>query len=226
MSVAPTFPRAGVSLLSELARNNTTAWFHAHKDEYRSLVQEPALQLVAYVNAQLAKFAPAYVLEKKNPLSRPNRDTRFSKDKSPYRTDVSAVFPRRGLEKHEAAGFFLRVGPDGGELVAGSFMPGPEQLRAIRDHIVANEKSFLTAVRAKPLVSLFGEMQGTQLQRVPRGYDATPTLEGWLRRQQFFFTRSLSKSVLTSAELGPEIVKSFRAATPFVEMLDGAFGNT
>ena len=220
------FPLAGLKLLSRLKENNSTEWFHSHKEEYRALVQQPMLQLVEQVNAELAKFAPAYVTEKKNPLSRPNRDTRFSKDKSPYRTDISAVFPRAGLEKHQAAGFFLRVHPDGAELIAGSFVPGPDELSSIRRYLDKNHKAFLAVTTARPLISAFGALQGDQLVRVPRGYDPAHPAAALLRATQFYYRRSLPKPIVTSPSFRSEIVTSFRAATPFVEAVDAAFGNT
>jgi len=218
-------PPAGLKLLSELERNNSTDWFHSHKAEYRELVQEPMLRVVEQVNAELAKFAPAYVTEKKNPLSRPNRDTRFSKDKSPYRTDISVVFPCRGREKHASAGFFIRVHPEGAELIAGSFMPGPDELAAVRKYVDRNHKAFTAMTQAKPLTSMFGALQGDQLQRVPRGYDSTHPAAPLLRATQFYYRRVLPRTVVTSPRFVAETSASFRAATPFVEAVDAALGN-
>lgn len=225
MTSAPNFPRAGLDLLRQLARNNTTAWFAAHRNDYRALVQEPARQIAAFVNAELQTFAPAYVNEQKNPLSRPNRDTRFSKDKSPYRTDVSVVFPRRGLEKHEAAGFFFRISPTGAELIAGTYMPGPEQLARLRRHLDRQHLAFRKLMLARPIADFYGELRGEQLKRVPRGFDPQHPAEALLRMTQFYLSRALPATVITAPGFAADIVRGFRVAHPFVQALDGAMGN-
>jgi uncharacterized protein (TIGR02453 family) len=226
MATVPAFPPEGIELLAQLERNNTTAWFHGHKDDYQRDVQEPARRLVEFVNAELKKFAPEYLNSRKNPLSRPNRDTRFSKDKSPYRSDVAVVFPRSGLEKHEAAGFFFRISPDGAELIAGTFMPGSDQLCQLRTWVASNHASLRKLARARPLRTFFGELQGTQLRRVPRGYDPDHPGADLLRLTQMYFRRRLPKSDVTSPTFAREIVRGFRLATPFVEVVDAALGNT
>lgn len=224
-SDAPVFPKKGIDLLSKLKRNNSTDWFHANKDDYREFVQQPMLELVGYVNAELGKFAPEYVNTKKSPVSRPNRDTRFSKDKSPYRTDIGAVFPFGGREKHEAAGFFFRIQPDGAEMVAGSFMPGPDQLRAMREYLDKNHKTFLATTNSKALTKVLGELQGDRLQRVPRGYDPAHPAADLLRLTQYYFSRSFPVATATSPRFAPDLVASFKAATPFVRAVDTALGN-
>lgn len=87
-------------------------------------MKAPFIELVKEVNEALTSFAPRYRAPKPESVSRPNRDTRFSKDKSPYRTDISIAFPCDGLEKHRAAGSYLGVGPDGATILGGVYMPG------------------------------------------------------------------------------------------------------
>jgi len=219
------FPREGLRFLAELARNNTTEWFRANKERYDRDVKAPMVSLVEAVNESLDEFAPAYTGRKPGTISRQNRDTRFSKDKSPYRTDIAAVFPRDGREKHEAAGFFFRIAPSGGEMLGGVYMPGPDQLRKLRKYIAANHKKFVSLLEAKALASLMGEVQGEELKRVPKEYDAEHPAGLLLRKTQLYFQRQLGPKIVTSSKLHGEIVKSFRAMTPFVETLDEALGN-
>lgn len=226
MKAPPSFPRSGLRLLAELARNNSTAWFNANRDAYRDLVQEPMLRLVAYVNQRITPFAAPYRNERKHPLRRPNRDTRFSKDKSPYRTDASAVFPRNGAAKETVAGFYLGVSPKGAEIIGGAYMPGPAQLRLVRDHLVRRHKEFQRVARARALAARFGPLRGHQLKRIPRGYDPGHPAESLLRMTQWYVQRSLPVSAVTAGDFADEIVASFRAATPLVTTLDRALGNT
>ncbi|MGH7468310.1 MAG: DUF2461 domain-containing protein [Longimicrobiales bacterium] len=215
-------PAEGLAFLARLARNNTTAWFHSHKDEYSALVRVPMLAVVNAINQGLSKFAPAYVAAKKDPLGRPNRDIRFSKDKSPYRTDVSVVFPRQGREKHEAAGFFLRVAPDGVELIAGTYMPGPDELRKLRKYLGTHHAAFNRLVNSRPLGNTFGPLLGESLGRVPAPFAAVQPGADLLRKKQFFVRRTLPPAGATTPGFAGEVIDAFRVATPFVEAIDDA----
>lgn len=222
----PAFPNTGLVFLRSLHRHNERSWFQEHKDEYEELVRRPMADVVAAIVVELRKFAPAYVPEEPPRLSRINRDTRFSKDKSPYRTDISCVFPRRGLERHLAAGFFLRVDGQGAELIAGTFMPGPDQLKLLRAQIARSPDSFRRAIGTKALTDWFGPMKGEQLKRVPKGFDPEHPAKDLLKYQQFYFGRSLDAKTVASPSFVQAVTKSFRAATPFVEMVDEILGNT
>ncbi len=225
-STAPVFPPAGLELLAELRANNSTDWFHAHREQYRTLVQAPMLAITEFVNGELRRFAPEYVNAKKAPLSRPNRDTRFSKDKSPYRTDVSVVFPRGGAEKHQCAGFFFSVSPDGAELVAGTYMPGPDELRLLREHLAERHTAFRRVAEAAALKKEWGTLEGEQLKRVPRGFDAEHPAEALLRRTQLYVRRALPARAVTTSSFAASVASSFRVATPFVKALDAALGGS
>jgi uncharacterized protein (TIGR02453 family) len=178
------------------------------------------LAITEFVNGELRRFAPEYVNAKKAPWSRPNRDTRFSKDKSPYRTDVSVVFPRGGAEKHQCAGFFFSVSPDGAELVAGTYMPGPDELRVLREHLAERHVAFRRVAEAAALKKEWGAMEGEQLKRVPRVFDADHPAESLLRRTQFYVRRTMAARAVTTSAFAESLAASFRVATPFVKMLD------
>jgi uncharacterized protein (TIGR02453 family) len=219
-------PAEGLEFLRRLKKNNTTVWFHAHKDEYRGLVREPMARVVTAVNRELERFAPDYVTTKKDPLSRPNRDTRFSTDKSPYRTDVSVVFPRAGLEKHEAAGFFIRIDSDGVELIAGAYMPGPEQLQAFRRYLDTDHANFRKLATARALVGAFGSLTGDRLVRVHGGFPADHAAADFLRLKQVYVRKVLDAKMAMSPRLVDGIATAFRAAAPMVEAIDAAFASS
>ncbi|MDP9177762.1 MAG: DUF2461 domain-containing protein, partial [Gemmatimonadota bacterium] len=141
------------------------------------------------------------------------------------RTDISAVFPRRGLEKHQAAGFFVRIHPEGTELIAGSYMPGPDELRAIRAYLASHHAEFLRLSTGRALNAAFGPLLGERLVRVPAPHAADHPAADLLRLKQFFRRRLIGVQTTTSPTLVKEITAAFRAATPFVEAIDAAIGN-
>ena len=101
------FPAETLRFLRALKRNNRREWFNAHRDDYEAYVRQPMTAIVERLAVDLRAFAPELVASPKVSMYRIYRDTRFSDNKTPYKTHVAAVFPTRGLPKHEGAGALL-----------------------------------------------------------------------------------------------------------------------
>src|SRR5687768_16404051 len=136
----PGFPKQAHTFFRQLARNNRREWFQPRKAQYEQHVREPLLELVALVCDDLRGFAADHVCEPKKALFRIYRDTRFSSDKTPYKTHAAAVFPRCGMGKTTCAGFYFCVSHETVEIAGGMYMPGPEELAAVRQAIARNER--------------------------------------------------------------------------------------
>ncbi len=103
------FPPEMIRFFRSLKRNNRREWFQPRKHLFEQHVKAPMLELVGAINTELAKFAPEYVTEPKSAIFRIYRDTRFSADKTPYKTHVAASFSRRGGERLGTGGFYFSV---------------------------------------------------------------------------------------------------------------------
>ena len=214
------FPKEGLQFLRNLKRHNNRVWFQKHKVIYEESVRRPMELLVESMALEFTKFAPDIVASPKMSLYRINRDTRFAKDKSPYKTHVAAVFPQRGLEKHAGAGFYLHIGPDELLVGGGLYRPLPEDLRAVREHMAAHYGSFETIVHALRFRRMFGSLAGEQLSRVPRGFPADHQASHYLRFKQFLASRLFSPGVATTTKLHPTLVETFRVLYPLVAFLN------
>jgi uncharacterized protein (TIGR02453 family) len=214
------FPEEGMKFLRSLGRNNQREWFQPRKHIYDEQVKAPMQELVLAVTREMMRFAPDYVAEPGKAIYRIYRDTRFSKDKTPYKTHIAAIFPRRGMEKHAGAGFYFSVSPKEIEVAAGVYMPGPDQLLAIRNHLSAHHKEFLKLVRSKSLQTLMGKLYGAQLSRVPKGFSSDHPAADLLRHKQWLFYVMLDPKLATTAKLQDVLVKRLRAITPFVDFLN------
>src|SRR6267142_1031924 len=124
----PTFPKEGLQFLRSLKRNNNREWFQKHKSIYETHVKGPIENVVSAIAVDFDRFAPEMVASSRVSVYRIYRDTRFSKDKSPYKTHVAAVFPRAGLSKHEGAGFYVHIATTELLIGGGLYMPLPEEL--------------------------------------------------------------------------------------------------
>src|SRR5262249_54008741 len=130
-------------------------------------------------------FAPELVASPKLSMYRIYRDTRFSEDKTPYKTHVAANFPTRGLQKHEGAGLYFHVSPEEVWIGGGMYSPPTSQLQAVREHIAGNVKRLQTLVKAPAFCRIVGELHGEALRRVPRGFAKDHPAADYLRMRQF-----------------------------------------
>ena len=214
------FPAEGIAFLRAIQRNNRREWFLPRKHIFESHVKAPMIELVEALNAQLARLAPAHRNDPKRAIYRFYRDTRFSADKSPYKDHIAAIFPRRGQEKHVSAGFYFGVSHEGVEVAGGVYMPGPAELLAIRTWLAENHERFRAAARGPE--KLMGQLQGTTLQRVPKGFAPDHLAAELLKKKQWYFHETLDVKLAATPKLVPEITRRFRAMLPVVELLNTA----
>ena len=217
------FPREGIAFLRDLKENNDRDWFTPRLDEYKDSVRAPMLELVQAVHLAMLKFAPAYVGEPAKCLYRIYRDTRFSKDKTPYKTHAAAAFWRSNMEKNEGAGYYFAISPEEVAIGGGMYMPLPPVLLTTRQRIAADAEGFRETFDTKTVRRLLGELQGEQTKRVPKGFSAEHPAADLLRFKQYVLSTTLKPDVATSSKLVREIATKFEAMTPFVEFLDRPF---
>jgi len=214
------FPPEAMTFLRGLKKHNTREWFQPRKEIYDEKVKGPMLELVTALMQRLADFAPDYVADPNKAIYRVYRDTRFSKDKTPYKTHIAAIFKHRDLEKHSGAGFYFSVAPEEIEVGGGVYMPMPEHLVAIRNYLAENHEEFRRIAAARDVRRLFGEVTGDSLSRVPKGFAADHPAADLLRMKQFLLFRTLEPSLATTPKLFREVWSRFQAMSPFLEFLN------
>jgi len=217
-SVFPGFPAEGLQFMRGLARNNNRDWFLPRKSLFEEKVKQPMRELVEAVNGAMKSFAPEYISDPDKAVFRIYRDTRFSKDKKPYKEHIAASFPRRGLPA--GAGYYFALSHKAVSMGGGIYMPSPETLLAIRNHVAAHHQDFRRITGARSVKRLFGEIQGEQLSRVPKGFPATHPAADLLRFKQFLLYVELPPDVAAGPGIHAEIVKRFRAMRPFLDFLN------
>jgi uncharacterized protein (TIGR02453 family) len=144
--VFPGFPPEALTFLRNLKRNNNREWFQPRKQIFETQLKEPMLALCDALNGEFAKFGPDYINDPKKALFRIYRDTRFSSDKTPYKTHVAAIFRRRG-EKRSSPAFYCSLSLEGVGVAGGLYEPEPEHLPAIRSWLAENHPEFRTAAQ-------------------------------------------------------------------------------
>ncbi len=214
------FPPEGMRFLTALARNNRREWFQPRKELYETTVRRPMLELVSRINGALLDFAPDYICEPEKAVFRIYRDTRFSPDKTPYKTHIAAVFHRRGLNRHEGAAYYFSVSPKEISVGGGAYMPSSDVLLAVRSQIAARHGEFTKLVSDRTVRKYLEDLKGESLSRAPKGFQPSHPAADYIRMKQWYFYTTLDPTLAVTNRLLPEIVKRFRLLTPFIEFLN------
>ena len=168
------FPKEGLAFLRGLASHNEKAWFDAHRADYQAHLIAPAIAFVSALGPKLRKLSPVVQFDPRvnGSIFRMNRDIRFSKDKTPYKTHLDLWFWEGGQKGWETTGFFFRMFPDRLILGAGMHTFGKPQLDAYRAAVMAEKSGkALQALAAKMTKGGRYELGGATRKKVPRGFD-------------------------------------------------------
>ncbi len=214
------FSKEAIRFLASLKRNNRREWFQPRKPQFEQHVKAPMLELVTALNAQLARFAPDYVTDPAKALFRIYRDTRFSADKTPYKTHIAAWFKRRGPKDVAMGGFYFSISPVEIEIAGGLYHPPPDTTLLVRTHISENYRELYKILANQKVRRLMGELQGSELSRVPKGFHSSHPAVALIKKKDWYLDARLDSGVATSAKLEVEIVERFRVVTPLVEYLN------
>jgi uncharacterized protein (TIGR02453 family) len=213
------FPPAALTFLSELRKHNQRRWFQPQKHIYEESVKAPMIEAVHRVGEAFRRFAPEMVADPKISLYRIYRDTRFSPDKSPYKTHAAAVFPFRGLPKNSGPGLYFHISPEEVLIGGGMYMPEPPALRAVRARIAAFPREFIRIVESKRFRKAFGELEGERLKTIPKGFSADHPAARYLRHKQFLFGNLYAPGLATSPRFFPTLIDCFRGGMPLIRFL-------
>lgn len=216
---APNFNPKTLSFLRSLKRNNDREWFRERKEQYDEHVKAPMLSVIDQLAVDFRVFAPELVASPKC-IYRIYRDTRFSGDKTPLKTNIAASFPWRGLHRHQGAGLYLEVAPQWVWVGGGMYAPETHQLAAVREHIAQSHRRLRTILQSPGFKKAVGELEGEQLQRVPRGFDKQHPAADFLRYRQFLAGHQFPAEFACSPKFYAGILGVFRQVAPLVRFLN------
>lgn len=205
--------------LEELAANNERAWFQANKERYEQLVRDPVLALIEAMRPGMRAISPNLVVDARpigGSLMRVHRDTRFSKDKRPYKTNVGVHFGIGTVKPGCSPGFYLHLATDECFAGGGLYHPAPPALSRIREAIVEREKDW-----EKVLASGI-ELHGEALKRAPAGFDPQHRHVESLKQKSFTTAEVLTRKCVCSPHFLEDLLGRFRRMTPLMEFLSAS----
>jgi len=212
---------ATLRFLKELKKNNNKAWFDENRSKYDA-AKADVINFVQQLIAMHAKKDPAIAhLEARQCLFRINRDVRFSKDKSPYKTNFGASINADG-KKSLQGGYYIHIEPGNSFIGGGMYQPPTDYLKKVRQEIDYNLPAFKKIMNAATFKKQFDglEMESFSLTRVPKGYDPENPAADFLRLKSFIAMRKLPDSLLTDKNLLKESADAFAAILPLIRFIN------
>jgi uncharacterized protein (TIGR02453 family) len=224
MMASPYFTSATLKFLQELAENNNRAWFEDNKHRYENTVRTPALAFIDDIAPRLQIIAPRFrAIPKKagGSLMRVYRDTRFSKDKTPFKINIGIQFRHEAGKDVHAPGYYLHIEPGNHFLGAGIWRPDAAALGKIRDAITVKEKRWITARDDKGFCKSF-TLSGESLTNPPRGYAKDHPLLEDLKRKDFIAIKNLTRDTVLSSGFMDDTLALFQQSEPLMRFLCSA----
>jgi uncharacterized protein (TIGR02453 family) len=207
--------------LADLRENNDRKWFAANKNRYEQHLLEPALDFIEAFAPRLEKISPHFRADPRpsgGSLFRIYRDTRFSKDKSPYKTNVGIHFRHERARDAHAPGYYLHIGPDEVFAGGGIWHPDTEAATRIREAIVDDPQRWKRAAHGGAFAKVL-ELGGESLKRVPSWADPAHPFGDDLKRKDFFGSTRLSEDNVVAPGFVDEYAGICRAAAPLMRFL-------
>lgn len=209
------------AFLRDLKKNNDRAWFNAHKERYEADVKTPLLAFISDFAPRLQKISPHYIADPRpngGSMFRIYRDTRFSKDKSPYKTHAAVHFRHADGKNVHAPGFYLHLEPRSVFIGVGIWHPESKALLKIRSAIRDDPTGWRRAKSAKAFTSRFS-LRGDSLKRPPAGFEPDHPLIEDLRRKDFIAVAELNQADAVRPDFLTTFSSACRSARPFVAFL-------
>ena len=220
------FRPALFTFLNDLAENNDRQWFADHKDSYERYVKDAGLQFIRDFEPYLHEISPHFVADDRTAggsLFRIYRDTRFSEDKTPYKTHLGIQFRHEAAKDVHAPGFYLHLDPEGSFAGVGIWRPDGRSALAIRQAIVDRSKDWTGAMSDPDFASTY-TLEGEALKRPPRGFPPDHPLVEDLKLKNFIATGKLSRKTVTAPDFLEQYARMNRNAAGFMEFLTKSLG--
>jgi len=216
----PYFTQQTLDFMRQLKRNNRREWFEARREIYERDLKQPMLALIEKITQGMMDYAPAHVRPPQKCMLRIYRDTRFSADKTPYKSNLSAWWTRNGLEKTSGGGYYFHLTATEIIVAAGVYMPPKEQLLAIRRHLLAHPAEFKRLIESKKVRAKMTVHDPAALTRPPKGFPADHPAMEWIKWRQWGVTATLPVDLALRPTLAASIGAYFKLAQPLVDFLN------
>ncbi len=202
------------SFLSDLKTNNNRAWFQANKERYENTVKFPFEAFVTTLIEGLRIHDPNIAITAKDAIFRINRDTRFSADKSPYKTNVGALISRYGRKHKFYPGFYFHLEPGSFMIGGGAYFLDRPKIDNIREAILEHKDEWAALTQSPDFQKLFGGILGERIKRIPKHLSGIAQEYPEVANKQFYYAAHYPAAEFSRPDIAAMIIEHFRIAAP------------
>lgn len=218
------FTKETLNLLKKLKKNNNREWFNENKLQYIENVKEPFEVFIGDLIEAMNPYFESLPITAKDAIFRIYRDVRFSKDKTPYKTKVSAIISPGGRKDKIIPGIYLEISPEDMRVYSGLYQLDSKQLFNVRSHITHNLDEFKSLISSSNFVNTFTEIKGEKNKRIPREFEDDAIEQPLLYNKQFYFFTSWPAETIYDKNLIQKVIETYTIAQPVSEFLyEGLF---
>jgi uncharacterized protein (TIGR02453 family) len=203
----------------ELAPNNNKDWFDKNRERYRKSVKEPFEIFVENLVKELKKTEEIMEGRPSDFIFRVNKDIRFSKDKSPYKLQMSAAVGKGGKKDMVNPGLYVELGPEHLGIYTGIYMPDKDQMHRLRHHIASNSKRFEVILNDKNFKATFGEVKGEKSKLLPPELKAAAVKQPLIFNKQFYLHHTAEPEIIVEKDVLKYIIDQYKHAKAFNNFL-------
>lgn len=212
-----------LKFLRGLSRNNRREWYHDHKKQYEAKVKRPFHEFVEEIIHRVGALDPSVRIEPKDAIFRLARDIRFSKDKTPYKTFVSAVISPGGRKDNRNPAFYFQFGATSAGIAGGLYRPDRDTVYCVRRKIQSDGKRLSRILGSKTFRELFGELQGDKNKIVPKEFKESLAAYPLIANKQFFYWAEYDDpEIVLRPDLADFVMRHYRAGRKVNDFLKQA----
>lgn len=213
-----------IAFFEELAENNHKTWFDANRKRYENSVKKPFQNFIAHLIDRVQEDDPSVQITPKDAIFRINRDIRFSKDKTPYKTNVSAIISPGGRKDKSYPGIYVELKTDEIRYYGGAHMLEKQQLSNVRNHIASHSEDFEALLNAQDFKEKFGEIRGDQQKRIPKDLKEAAEKQPLIFNKNFYYFAKLDAKYIMQDDLADVLMEYYFAAKPMMMFLREGMG--
>ena len=203
-----------LDFLKDLSKNNNRDWYHANKKRFEKEVKKPFESFIANVIDRFREINPDINIQPKEAIFRIYRDTRFSKDKTPYKTHISALVSPHGRKGKEYPGFYFHLEPGMLMMGGGAYFLEKEALQRVRQHIMQQPKAFRKIVEDPTFVETYGELKGEKNKILPKEFKEFGEKEPLIYNKQFYYMHEMPPKTILQDDFMDVVVDHYKAGAP------------
>ncbi len=213
------FTKDFLKFIKDLNKNNNRDWFNANKSRYIEHVKEPFEAFVQVMIDEMQKLDRNVLITPKDAIFRIYRDTRFSKDKTPYKTHISAIVSRGGRKNKSSPGIYIQFSAEDARIYSGAYELDKNALQNVREGITSNLKEFNSLINDRKFKNKFGEVLGEKNKRIPKEFQEIAEVQPLIANKQFYFFAKFDPEIVLDPKLTKIMIDHYKIAQPLGNFL-------